>query len=60
MAACCTCCCAACLFALPYVGTVILLPVHVFIRSYSLYYLAQYGRELDVFEPSPARDPRPA
>jgi len=53
MAACCTCCCAACLFALPYIGTVVLLPVHVFNRSYSLYYLAQYGRELDVFEPRP-------
>jgi hypothetical protein len=53
IAACCTCCCKACLFALPYLGTVILLPVHVFTRSYSLYYLAQYGRELNVFEPQP-------
>lgn len=51
MAACCTCCCAACLFALPYVGTVILLPVHVFTRSYSLYYLAQYGPQFNVFPP---------
>ncbi|MCX5644050.1 MAG: hypothetical protein NTZ17_05115 [Phycisphaerae bacterium] len=50
---CCTCCCAACLFALPYIGTVILLPLHVFGRSYSLYYLAQYGPEFNVFEPSP-------
>jgi hypothetical protein len=48
---CCTCCCAACLFAIPYVGTVVLLPVHVFGRSYSLYYLAQYGPEFTVFEP---------
>jgi hypothetical protein len=48
-----TCCCAACLFALPYVGTVLLLPLHVFGRSYSLYYLAQYGPEFDVFAPSP-------
>lgn len=55
MAACCTCCCAACLFALPYVGTVILLPVHVFSRSYSLYYLAQYGAEFDVFAPRPGQ-----
>ena len=53
MAACCTCCCAACLFILPYIGTVVLLPVHVFSRSYSLYYLAQYGPQLDVFAPSP-------
>jgi len=57
IAACCTCLCAACLFSLPYVGTVILLPVHVFTRSYSLCYLAQYGRELDVFEPSIAEPP---
>jgi hypothetical protein len=49
MAACCTCCCAACLFVLPYVGTVVLLPVHVFNRSYSLYYLAQYGPQFNVF-----------
>ncbi|MBP7053446.1 MAG: hypothetical protein KBE65_20750, partial [Phycisphaerae bacterium] len=53
MAACCTCCLAACLFALPYVRTVVLLPVHVFTRSYSLYYLAQYGPELNVFAPTP-------
>lgn len=51
VAACCTCCCAACLFALPYVGTVVLLPVHVFNRSYSLYYLAQYGPQFNVFPP---------
>ena len=50
-AMCLTCCCAACLFALPYVGTVVLLPVHVFGRSYSLYYLAQYGPEFNVFPP---------
>jgi hypothetical protein len=53
VAACCTCGCACCLFILPYIGTVVLLPVHVFGRSYSLYYLAQYGRELDVFPPPP-------
>jgi hypothetical protein len=42
-----TCCCAGCLLAIPYLGTVLLLPVLVFKRSYSLYYLAQYGREYD-------------
>jgi hypothetical protein len=61
---CCTCCCAACLFAIPYVGTVVLLPVHVFGRSYSLYYLAQYGPAFDVFEPEsgtaiPPASPQP-
>jgi hypothetical protein len=50
---CCTFCCAACLFAIPYVGTVLLLPFHVFGRSYSLHYLAQYGPAYDVFGPPP-------
>jgi len=49
--ACVTCCCAACIFAIPYIGTVALLPIFVFGRSYSLYYLAQYGGEYDVFIP---------
>ncbi|KPK41456.1 MAG: hypothetical protein AMJ65_09455 [Phycisphaerae bacterium SG8_4] len=46
---CITCCCAGCLFALPYIGTVAMLPVLVFGRSYSLYYLRQYGPPFDVF-----------
>ena len=48
-----TCCCAGCLLAIPYLGTVLLLPILAFKRTYSLYYLAQYGREYDVF-PQPA------
>jgi hypothetical protein len=46
-----TCCIAGCLLALPYLGTVLFLPVLVFSRSYSLHYLAQYGRDYDVFPP---------
>lgn len=46
-----TCCCAGCILAIPYIGTVLMLPVLVFTRSYSLYYLRQYGPELDVFSP---------
>jgi len=42
-------CCVSCLLLVPYIGTVILLPVHVFTRSYSLYYLQQYGPQFDVF-----------
>jgi hypothetical protein len=42
-------CCASCLLLVPYIGTVILLPVLVFTRAYSLYYLQQYGPEYDVF-----------
>ena len=44
-----TCCIAGCLFALPYLGTVFLLPILVFERAYSLHYLAQFGRDYDVF-----------
>jgi hypothetical protein len=46
-----TCCIAGCLLALPYLGTVLFLPILVFSRAYSLHYLAQYGREFDVFPP---------
>jgi hypothetical protein len=45
-------CIAGCLLAIPYLGTVLLLPVLVFRRAYSLHYLAQYGPEYNVF-PAP-------
>ena len=48
-----TCCLAGCLFALPYVGTVFLLPILVFERAYSLHYLAQFGPDYDAFSPPP-------
>ncbi len=48
-AVCVTCCCACCILAIPYIGTVLLLPVFVFKRSYSLYYLRQFGPQFDVF-----------
>ncbi len=44
------CCCGGCLLAIPYIGTVLWLPILVFERSYSLYYLGQYGPEFDVFD----------
>ncbi len=46
-----TCCCAACILAIPYIGTVLMLPVLVFKRAYSLLYLGQFGPEFDVFRP---------
>jgi hypothetical protein len=46
-----TCCVAGCLLAIPYLGTVLYLPVLVFKRAYSLHYLAQYGPAYDVFQP---------
>jgi len=44
-------CCVSLLLLIPYIGTVILLPVLVFKRSYSLLYLRQFGPEFDVFRP---------
>ncbi len=55
-----TCCCAGCLMALPYLGTVLLLPVLVFKRAYSLYFFAQLGPEYDVFPPPPTTPSAPA
>jgi len=47
----CCLCCASCLLLIPYIGTVILLPLLVFKRAYSLYYLQQFGPQFDVFRP---------
>lgn len=44
-----TCCIACCLLAIPFLGTVLLLPVLIFQRAYSAYYLAQFGADYDVF-----------
>jgi len=51
---CCCCCCLLVLFVLPYVGTVILLPLIAFKRAYSLFYLRQFGTQFDVFSVQPA------
>src|SRR6185312_3129470 len=47
-----TCCIAGCLMAIPYIGTVLLLPVLIFQRAYSLYFLQQFGTAYDVFPPT--------
>ena len=46
---CATCCIGACLFALPYVGTVILLPVEILLFGYTLLFLRQFGPDFDVW-----------
>ena len=51
---CITCCCLGCILAIPYIGTVLMLPILIFDRSYSLLYLRQYGPGFDVFSPEPA------
>ena len=50
-----TCCVACCLAAIPYLGTVLLLPVLVFKRCYTLLYFAQFGPGYNVFPPEPPR-----
>jgi hypothetical protein len=49
--------CLTCLLtALPYIGTVLLLPLIVFLRCYSLYFLAQFGNEYNLLvEAEPVR-----
>jgi hypothetical protein len=42
-------CLTCCLTVIPYLGTVILLPLAVFVRSYSLYFLEQFGPEWTFF-----------
>ena len=43
------CCCTCCIGMLPYVGTVILLPVLVYVRCFTLDCLAQFGPDYDVW-----------
>lgn len=65
LAGCLTCCCGFMIVAIPYIGTVVLLPVFVFFRLYSVHFLRQFGPEWDadgriappdIIEPSPAPD----
>jgi len=44
-----TCCIAGCLLAIPYVGTVLFLPVLVFLRAYPLHFFAQFGPNYNVW-----------
>jgi len=56
MATCLTCCIAV----VPYVGSVILLPLTVFMQAYPLYFIEQFGPSWRVFPPDklpPATDP---
>jgi hypothetical protein len=42
-------CATCCIAALPYIGTVILLPVFVLLRSFALVFLRQFGPDYDVW-----------
>jgi len=47
--ACIATCATCCIAAIPYIGTVILLPVFVLLRSFSLLFLRQFGPDYDVW-----------
>src|SRR5438876_7766151 len=47
--ACVATCATCCIAEIPYIGTVILLPVFVLLRSFSLLFLRQFGPEYDVW-----------
>jgi len=49
-----TCCCGFLILCIPYISTVILLPLLVFLRGYSLEFLRQFGEAYDVFPSPPA------
>jgi hypothetical protein len=56
--ACLVTCVTCCIAAIPYIGTVILLPLHVFRRSFSLYFLSQFGPDYAGLAPAaPAAQP---
>lgn len=44
-----TCCCGFILLSIPYIGTVLMLPVSVTFRALSLEYLEQFGEEYRIF-----------
>jgi MFS family permease len=48
-----TCCIAGCLLIIPYVNAVLLLPISVLVRSFSLEFLRQFGDDFNVFPPEP-------
>jgi hypothetical protein len=55
-------CATCCLAALPYIGTVILLPVYVCLWAFTLLFLRQFGSDYDVWFnlPQPGPPPLPA
>jgi hypothetical protein len=54
MVGCLVTCLTCCLASLPYIGTVLVLPVPVFFRTFSLLFLRQFGADWDVWSKIPA------
>jgi hypothetical protein len=44
------CCLTCCLALLPYLSSVVFLPIHVFFRCYSLKFLEQFGEEWRILQ----------
>ena len=44
------CCLLCCAVLIPYIGTLILLPIHVFWRSYSVHFIGQFDKNLKMFD----------
>jgi hypothetical protein len=59
LAACVAICATCCIAAIPYVGTVILLPLYVCLRAFSLFFLRQFGSDYDVWATLPPPGPPP-
>lgn len=53
-AGCLTCCCLFCIAGIPYAGTVLLLPLHVWKRYWGVEFMRQFGPDYDVWVPIPA------
>jgi hypothetical protein len=60
VAGCLTCCIGLILLGLPYVGSVVLLPLSYTIRAFSLEFLAQWGPDFTVFPAAASPQPPPA
>lgn len=52
-----TCCIACCIVSIPYLGTVLVLPLLTFDQAYKLYYLAQFGDAYNVFTAKDQQQP---
>ena len=52
-------CATCCIAAIPYIGTVILLPIFVLLRAFSFCFLRQFGPDYDVWQGIPEPEPPP-
>ncbi len=59
IAGCATLCCGFVLLAIPYLGSVLLLPISVTYRAYGPEFLAQFGPDWSVLPAPPAAEPAP-